>query len=171
MCQTATPTLGSIWTTCTMTTQNFKTLQFPQTPVLHLRITRLLVACPAASRVCVQQGSAVSSALPGRQPLRVISANHISKERDRNGICTQGPSGQPAQSLPHHPLHLISLRSHPDFTLISLNLIQGPTRQPAHSLPHYPLCLPGRQNHVWTHRRTWRNRLCTTRAHLVCSYR
>ena len=66
MCQTATPTLGR-WTTCTTTTQNFKTLPFPLTLVLDLQITTLLVACPPASRVCVLQGSAVSSAHPGRQ--------------------------------------------------------------------------------------------------------
>merc|ERR1719193_2831914 len=55
--------------------------------------------------------------------------------------------------------------------LSSLLPTQGPSRQPAHPLPHHPLRLPGRQNHVWTHRRPWRNRLCPTCSYLVCSHR
>ena len=66
MCQTAMPTLAR-WTRCTTTTQNFKTLPFPPILVLPLLITRPLVASMAASRVCVLQGSAAASALPGRQ--------------------------------------------------------------------------------------------------------
>ena len=146
MCQTATPTLGR-WTTCTTTTQNFKTLPFPLTLVLDLQITTLLVACPPASRVCVLQGSAVSSAHPGRQSTWY---QHQSSFLDQ---------------LYFSSLPITFLKR--ETTICT----QGPSRQPTHPLPHHPLRLPGRQNHVWTHRRPWRNCLCPACSYPLCSHR
>ena len=148
MCQTATQRTLVRWTRCTMTTQNFKTLLFPLTLVLHLQITRLLAALTAASRVSVLQGSAVASAHQGRSGylfgscrlmisrISHLCQSHFQRERER-AICT----------------------------------VQGGSCEPSHPLTHHSLRLPCRQNHVWTHRRPWRNCLCPTCSYLVCSYR
>ena len=146
MCQTATQRTLVRWTRCTMTTQNFKTLLFPLTLVLHLQITRLLAALTAASRVSVLQGSAVASAHQGRSGylfgscrLMISRISHLCQshfQRERAN-CT----------------------------------VQGGSCEPSHPLTHYSLRLPCRQNHVWTHRWPWRNCLCSTCSYLVCSYR
>ena len=99
MCQTATQRTLVRWTRCTMTTQNFKTLLFPLTLVLHLQITRLLAALTAASRVSVLQGSAVASAHQGRSGylfgscrlmisrISNLCQSHFQREREQIALC------------------------------------------------------------------------------------
>ena len=94
MCQTATQRTLVRWTRCTMTTQNFKTLLFPLTLVLHLQITRLLAALTAASRVSVLQGSAVASAHQGRSGylfgscrLMISRISHLCQSHFQIALC------------------------------------------------------------------------------------